>query len=207
MKNGISFRQYRAIDLGLFAAILLVSQFLIVKAAGSWFAAQRFIVSPAAAVVAIVMMRWGPWAAIHAVLSGLLYCLQLKGGWQQYAAYIAGNLCAMVGLAQIQAHGKEAIRGSTSKTLIFATVVQVSMLLGRAFTALVVGLENGDALLFITTDALSLVFTLVILWIARRVDGLFEDQKHYLFRIQREAQAEAAGQALTDGESTGRGTY
>ena len=39
---------------------------------------------------------------------------------------------------------------------------------------------------FFTTDALSILFTLVILWIARRLDGVYEDQKHYLLRIQKE---------------------
>ena len=46
---------------------------------------------------------------------------------------------------------------------------------------------------FITTDALSGFFTAVILWIARRQDGLFEDQKHYLLRIQ-EAEKEERGE-------------
>ena len=31
-----------------------------------------------------------------------------------------------------------------------------------------------------------ILFTLVIIWIVRRVEGLFEDQKHYLLRIAQE---------------------
>ena len=36
---------------------------------------------------------------------------------------------------------------------------------------------------FFTTDSLSLLFTFVIIWIARKLDGVYEDQKHYLLRI------------------------
>ena len=45
---------------------------------------------------------------------------------------------------------------------------------------------------FVTTDALSLVFSAVIVWIARRLDGIFEDQKHYLLRLK-EAEKEEKG--------------
>ena len=31
----------------------------------------------------------------------------------------------------------------------------------------------------------ALLFTGVILWIARRLDGIFENQKHYLLRIHK----------------------
>ncbi len=31
-----------------------------------------------------------------------------------------------------------------------------------------------------------ILFTLVITWIVRRLDGVFEDQKHYLLRLQEE---------------------
>ena len=77
------------------------------------------------------------------------------------------------------------------------------MLLGRAFVALICGLGTSAALGLITTDTLSFVFTLVILWIAKRVNGLFEDQKHYLLRMHRE---EEEKQSSVNEESSGRGT-
>ena len=36
---------------------------------------------------------------------------------------------------------------------------------------------------FITTDSVSYIFTLVIVWIASRLDGILEDQLHYLRRL------------------------
>ena len=52
--------------------------------------------------------------------------------------------------------------------------------------ALLLGARPGTAVGFFTTDSLSLLFTFVIIWIARRLDGIYEDQKHYLLRLHEE---------------------
>ena len=39
---------------------------------------------------------------------------------------------------------------------------------------------------FFTTEAITDLFTLVILWIVRRLDGILEEQQHYLKRIREE---------------------
>ena len=38
-------------------------------------------------------------------------------------------------------------------------------------------------LLYVTADSVTYIFTAVILWIASRLDGILEDQTHYLERI------------------------
>ena len=45
------------------------------------------------------------------------------------------------------------------------------------------GARPGSVVGFFTTDSLSLLFTFVIIWIARKLDGVYEDQKHYLLRL------------------------
>lgn len=205
----MSFRQYRTIDLICFTLILCLTECLIVKATSSWYADQLYVVSPVAAVVCIVMMRWGPYAAIQAVAGGLIYCLISGGGPQQMAVYAIGNLGGLASLLFFRWKTKEQIRTSTRLTLWFAAVGQIGMLVGRSLVALAAGLGGEAAIALIATDVLSIVFTLVILWVARRVNGLFEDQKHYLFRIQREAAKEAACQAdssSTAEDSNGRGS-
>ena len=67
--------------------------------------------------------------------------------------------------------------------LVFPLLVQVLMQAGRAAAALLLGVEPADVVGFFTTDSLSLLFTFVIIWIARKLDGVYEDQKHYLLRI------------------------
>ena len=45
---------------------------------------------------------------------------------------------------------------------------------------------------------LSLVFSLVVIFILRFTDGIFEDQKAYLFRKQRERDAEEEARKNSD---------
>ena len=205
MNHRLTFRQYRQMDLTVFGAMLVVAEALIVLAATRWFPAEAYTVSIVAAVTSIVLMRWGPWAAIHAVLGGLVYCFVSGGQPGQYLIYCAGNLFALLSLlwfripGKERTSGKERIREDSFLTVIFGLTVQLLMQLGRAAVAFALlraspgsapaGTQSVAGALsfcigFITTDALSGFFTAVILWIARRQDGLFEDQKHYLLRIQ-----------------------
>ena len=67
------------------------------------------------------------------------------------------------------------------------------MWLGRALCALLLGSSLDVCLQFFTTDTLSGVFTMVIVWIASRLDGIFEPQKSYLLRLHREMEQEKGG--------------
>ena len=244
MNHRLTFRQYRQMDLTVFGAMLVVAEALIVLAATRWFPAEAYTVSIVAAVTSIVLMRWGPWAAIHAVLGGLVYCFVSGGQPGQYLIYCAGNLLALLSLLWFRipgkervagkyrasgndraagsdlisgkkgksgsdrTSGKERIREDSFLTVMFALTTQLFMQLGRAAVAFALlralpgsapaGTQSIAGALsfcigFVTTDALSGFFTAVILWIARRQDGLFEDQKHYLLRIQ-EAEKEERGE-------------
>ena len=186
MNRSFSFRQYRAIDLSLFALILFVSESLIVRAARFWFPDQLYTVSATAAVTAIVMIRWGPWAAVHALLGGLVFSLNSGGSARQTLVYCAGNLLGLLMLVPLRLLGWERIRGDAFLSVCFGLLTLLLMQLGRALTALVLGSAFRSCPGFFTTDALSLLFTGLILWIARRLDGIFENQKHYLLRIHKE---------------------
>ena len=74
MKRQRTIQEYRNIDLSLFALMLVICEYVIVRAANSWFAGQPYTVSLAAAITAIVYMRWGYWGGIHAMLGGLVFC-------------------------------------------------------------------------------------------------------------------------------------
>lgn len=187
MKRQISFGQYRAIDLAMLTGLMAVSQIVIHFAVGLWNADQTgYVVSPVGAVVAIVMMRWGIWAAIPAALGGSLLTVLSGGTGEQILIYSVGNLLSLLALLLFKIAGKERIRAGVIPSLFFALCVQLLMQLGRAGVAALMGYEMPACLDFITTDALSILFTLVIVWIARRVEGLFEDQKQYLLRVQQE---------------------
>ena len=183
MKRQLSFQEYRAIDLAMFAVLLCVTETMIVKAATWWFADQLYTASVVGAVTAIVLMRWGPWAAIHAALGGAVYCLASRGSAQQFAVYCIGNLFALAALLPLRLLGGERIRLDPLLSIGFGLLTLLLMQLGRALVALGFGTPVQTCLGFFTTDALSLLFTGLIIWVARRLDGIFENQRHYLLRI------------------------
>ena len=182
----LTFKQYRRIDLAIFAAILSLTEFLVVRAAKAWFPDQLYTVSVTAAVTAIVMMRWGPFAGIHAALGGLVYAWVSGGNVQQFVIYIVGNGLSMAAMLLFKAFGKEKIRTSFLLTLLYALSVILLMQIGRGLVALIFGSGIEVIWKFMTTDALSDLFTMLVVWVASRLDGVFEDQKHYLLRQQKE---------------------
>ena len=193
MNRHMTLKQYRNMDLFLFAVMLVISESLIVNAAIRWFPDQLYTVSVCAAIVSIVLMRWGGWAAIHAVLGGVVYCFWAGGSPKQFVIYTVGNLFSMISLLLIRMLGKERICGNVLLTLLFGVCTQLFMQMGRACVSFVMGSPISTGFSFITTDALSGLFTMVIVWIASRLDGVFEDQISYLLRVQAEAKEEKGG--------------
>ena len=186
MKRQISISEYRTIDLGILGAAMAAVQVLIHFAASQWFRDQLYVVSPVALIVALVMMRWNGYAAIHAILGGVLHCILAGGNGQQMLIYGGGNLFALLALLLFKVPGKEKVRQNVVYSMSFAVAVQVLMLLGRAAIAALLQFEAAVCVGFITTDVLSVLLTVCGIWAVRRMDGLFEDQIQYLLRIQRE---------------------
>ncbi len=194
MDRKISFEQYRNIDLLLLFGILAVCQFLIYAAVNFWYPEQLYVLSPVAVVVALVMMRWNGWAAIHALGGGVFFALLCGGGSQQLLIYGLGNLAGLGALGLFQVLGKEKIRSDALMAMCFGLSTQLLMQLGRGCVAALLGYPAAACIGFITTDVLSDIFTLVVMWVIRRIEGLFEDQKNYLLRLQKEQKAERGEQ-------------
>ncbi len=184
--NNISFKQYRAIDLGILAVILFAVETLIAKAATTWFSGQLYTVSPTIAVTCIVMMRWGGFAAIHAALGGFAFCLSSGATPQQFVIYCVGNIFALGSLILIKKLGKQRIRDKAMLTVAFTTAAFFCVQIGRWVVSLFFGGAPDSIIRFVTTDLLSLAFSILVVLISRRVDGLFEDQKVYLIRTESE---------------------
>lgn len=187
MQRGRSVERYRAIDLSLLILILLVFETVVVKAATVWFPGQPYTVSLVPALTAIVMVRWGPWAAIHAALGGALVCVLQKATGSQYAIYIGGNLFSMALLpALARWRREEGMWRDGIHAVAFGAGVLLAMQLGRALISLAFGASISGAAGCFTTEIITDLFTLLILWIVRRLDGVLEDQRHYLLRIRQE---------------------
>lgn len=194
MNRQISFSQYRAIDLSILSVVLVVCQFLTYLATSFWFPEQLYVVSPVAGMTALVMMRWNAWAAIPAGLGGVLFVWLSGGTMQQMLIYALGNLASLAALILFKIYGKERIRRESFLAVTFAIAVQLLMQLGRAAMGCVFGYPTAAIIGFITTDMLSVLFTVFVVWTVRRIEGLFEDQKSYLLRIQKEQQVERGEQ-------------
>lgn len=177
-----TFGQYRAIDLGIMAVLLFVCEMLTITAATKWFPEQPYMLSPTITIICIMMMRWGVYAAIHAVIGGIAFCIASGASPQQFVIYCIGNCFALAALVLFKTHGKEQVRTKTLLSLVFTAVAYLGAQLGRWLVGLFFGASFDSFVVFLTTDSLSLLFAVVLVMIARRTDGLFEDQRAYLIR-------------------------
>ena len=187
--------QYRAIDLGIFAVLLAAFEFLLSRAGLIWFSDEAYVVSLTPLITALVMMRWGVWGAIHAALGGALFVLFYGGrgaGWQLYLVYGLGNLAGLAGLLLLWKPGWRTVQGSPWWTLGYGAAVLLGMQTGRMLLALLMGMRQGLEQYYLT-EVITMLFTLVALWIMRRLDGMFENQRHYLRRVQQESLSKEEG--------------
>ncbi len=197
MRRQRSVAQYRAIDLGIFAALLALFEFILCKAGTVWYSREAYVISLTPLFTAVVMMRWGVWGGIHAVLGGVLWVLfygtGLGAGWEHYLIYGLGNLGGLAGLILLKKPGWKPVRDSAWLTLAYGAVVLAGAMTGRALIALMLGGSPKTIILYYTPEVVTALFTLVGLWIVRRLDGMFENQLHYLKRVHREMQSEEEG--------------
>ena len=190
-KNGsrlISFKQYCLTDLFLFAVILVAFE-LILHFAGVAYGGT-FSVSPLIPITLLVIMRWGWQGAFFAVGDGLLVCLlNLKTeGFAPYlfAVYIIGNSFIMLVLLMTRFMGKEKIRGKWYFSVLFALSGWVAVVIGRVLVFVCFGQDFVAALVGQLIDLLSPVIAVLLILVMRRLDGMFEDQRHFLLRMDKE---------------------
>ena len=189
MNRNLTFAKDRLIDHFLLAVITAISETVVCRAATSWFPGQPYTVSVVIAMTVLTAMRWGFPAAAVAAVGGIAFCAASGASASQFAVYAIGNIGALAAMMPLSLWGKEAVRRDVFKTLVTVTAAYLGAECGRWLVSLSCGGQPADIIRFLTTDALSLVFGAVILLIARKSDGLFEDQKTYLFRLQKEKEA------------------
>lgn len=184
MKN-ITFNQYRAIDLTIMSVITVVFEAITTFAANKWFPGELYAVSPTIALTCIVMMRWGGFGAINAVLGGVTFCLASGATEKQILIYCIGNCFSLLALFLFKAMGKSEIKEKFYFTALFVLAAYVGAQIGRWLVGMIFGGQPDAIIMFLATDCLSLLFSEVIVLISRKADGLFEDQKSYLIRLDK----------------------
>lgn len=195
MKHQITFRQYRMMDLFLFTALLCLCETLITLGATRWFPGEPYTLSLTPAVTAIVMVRWGGFAAIPAVFGAFVFCLASGAALPQYLIYCVGSLAALALTQFLYRVGWKRLHEQVLLALLYGLLTALLMQSGRALMALLMGTAPAVCLGFFTTDALSTLFAVLILWITRNLDGMLEEQKHYLRRVAEEMEKENQARA------------
>ncbi len=187
----MTFQEYRSVDLMLFAVLTIIFEAIATVASGRWFWAQPVNISVSLLLICIVMIRWGGYAAVCAMTGGVVYCMMSGGEAEQYPIYIIGNLFALAGLFLIKLWGKEALTESKLKLSAYAVLSYIGMAAGRTLVTVALGGPVQTVIVYLTTDVISLLFAIIILILLRKSDGMLEDQKSYLFRLERERKEEA----------------
>lgn len=197
-KNGsrlISIQQYRATDLFVFALVLALAE-LFGYLAAQWLPSQAiYTFSFMVPIVLTVMIRWGWQSVFYAAGAGLLVCLlgASKAQGINYTCYIIGNAFIALMLLPTYLIGKDKIRSKWWGSALFALGGWVSVYLGRsivwAIAASVAGMNAWAGFVsFAVGDMLSLIMSVVVVLVLRRLNGMFEDQISYLKRIDKEKQ-------------------
>ena len=142
------------------------------------------------AMFVLVLMRWGAYAGIVAFLSGVAYCMALKATLPMYVIVCGGNLFGLLALF-LHKMGKQKIRDSVGWSILYVFASFACISVGRLLISLAFELQK-EVIQYILYDVLSAVFAVVVVLVCRKQNGLFEDQKHYLLRVDAERKAEQA---------------
>ena len=186
----LTFKQYRQIDLTILCIITAVFEAIATLASNQWFALQAMTVSIVLTLTCITMMRWGPYAALPAFIGAFVYCYISKATLPQYFIYCLGSLFCLLPLPLLLILGKERVRNNFVIRMLFIIETYLVIGVGRWICSLPFDFTINTLSVFIFADILSLLFAIVVLTIAKNVDGLIEDQKSYLLRLDRERKAE-----------------
>ena len=190
MNRQITLRQYRTMDLAMFTALLCICETLITLGATRWFPGEPWTLSLTPAVTALVMVRWGGFAAIPAAAGALVFCVASGATLPQFVIYCIGNLAAMALLPLVRGDGWQRLHDQVLLALLYGVLTALLMQLGRGIIALMLGTDPSLCGGFILTDTLSTLFAALIVWITRRLDGMLEEQRHYLTRVAEEMKRE-----------------
>ncbi len=186
----ITFKQYKAIDISILSGLLLIFEALSVYASSHWFSHSGVslvpLISLTPLVLMIMMMRWSEFAFVGAIVGGLSYCFACGGEPEQYLVYCLGNLFGILSLLIINKLGKDAVRGRLAYLIPISISTYLFITVGRWLVSLIFAPTIETLPGFISTDIISLVVMIVGVIALRKSDGILEDQKSYLIRLDRE---------------------
>lgn len=181
-------------DLCIFAGILLIAE-LTVHFAAIWLPDEAiFTFSFMLIIVLVCMVRWGWPSVFYALGSAVMYCALNKGALTSYLVYGIGNCFVMLMLLPLKFIGTQKIVSRWWSSLLFVLGGWLCVYFGRATVWTICyavqpvpGVAASSGFInFAASDLLSLAMSVVIALVLRRFDGMFENQKDFLDRVDKE---------------------
>lgn len=190
--RSISIEQYRGIDISIFFLLTCALEILNIYIFNRFFSDQNFCISVVFPITLLVMQRWNAWAVLIAAGGGIAFCIgNGDASFASYLVYGVGNCFMMLNLFWYKAFDKKKISESALLKVLFAITGYLCMSLGRTVMSLIFEgsfIKNLPA--FLSGDALNAAIGILIIIIAGRQNGLFEDQRAYLIRQAAERAAQ-----------------
>lgn len=179
----------------MFTVIAAIAELVCYFSQG-WFSdAAFYTLNLMLPVVTLVIVRWGWRGVVLAAAEGALYCAIRQGGWQSYIIYIIGNSAVAAELLVIRLVGYERLkkRWYWAFLVVLTGWTAVNFTRSCLFAALYGDFPAALGTMFGNSDGGLLALTMgeLIILICRRLDGLFENQKRYLLRLDKEAKENA----------------
>lgn len=190
--KALTFKQYRIIDLSLLGLLFVIGEAVVTTAAQSWFPGEAYSFSVAIVFFCLGYMRWSAWAAFYPLIGGVTFCLTMAltenkaVSGEQFAIYCLGSMLSLAAILLFKVLGKEKIRTKTMYTILYVICVYLMTEIGRFCVSFIFERNINLFPTFLAVDSMSGVFALVVILAIRKIDGMFEDQKAYLFRLERE---------------------
>ncbi len=189
--KALTFKQYRTANIILLTLIFVIAESAVTLGANLWFRELPYVLSLAVLFVSLEMMRWHGYAAVAALAMGLAFCAASGAAPTQYLIYCVGNLFMLFGPFFLKKAGRDKVRESALLSIGYVLIVFLLAQLGRWIVSLFFGADLRMLVQFVTTDALSALFAVIAVLIVRNIEGVFEDQKSYLLRLEAERREEA----------------
>lgn len=189
--KAFTFNRYRTVNIAIMTLLFSIAEALIVSGARRWFPELPYTLSLNILFMSLEIMRWRGFGAISAFAGGFVFCLASGADARYYAIYCLGNLLAMIVLLFIRKAGREKIRQDFLLSAFYVILVFLVACIGRYLVSLIFVREPLMIVQFLSTDLLSLIFAIVAIFASRNADGIFEDQKDYLLRLEREREEKA----------------
>lgn len=197
MKKNISFKTYRLIDIFILTGLLIIFEIIASLALG-WFN-EKYYISLFISMSLIVMMRWNAWSVITILIGTIAYCLTNQGILKNYVIYLVGNLFILLNLLWF-IKGKKKFQ-KNYVVLLYVVTGYLNIEIGRSLIALFYDAPFFSTFIgFLGTDLLNFLLALLIVFIVRKQDGVFEDQFSYLKRMNEKKESEKSYLGVNENE-------